>query len=206
MRIRSASSPSLAAIRPPSPSAKRFFEGKKLNVETTLVAIPCEPNACAASSTSGSPKARSSSIGAGRPNRCTGMIAFVRSVIARSTSAGSRFSVAGSMSTKTGVAPRRAIASAVAKNVNAGQMTSSPSPIPSASSASTSASVPLATPIACWTPRYSAASRSNALDLGAEDEAAAVEGAGERLFQLRDERRVLRLDVNERNRLHEGPS
>ena len=30
------------------------------------------------------------------------------------------------MSAKTGVAPRRAIASAVAKNVNAGQITSSP--------------------------------------------------------------------------------
>ena len=81
------------------------------------------------------------------------MIAFVRAVIARATSAGSRFSVAGLMSAKTGVAPRRAIASAVAKNVNAGQITSSPAPIPSASSASTSASVPLATPIACWTPR-----------------------------------------------------
>ena len=43
------------------------------------------------------------------------------------------------------------------------------------------------------------------LDLGAEDEAAAVEGAGERLLELRDEGRVLRLDVNERNRLHAGP-
>ena len=49
-------SASLTAIRPPSPSAKRFFDGKKLNVETTLVAIPCEPNACAASSISGRPK------------------------------------------------------------------------------------------------------------------------------------------------------
>ena len=42
------------------------------------------------------------------------MIAFVRGVIRAATSAGSRFSVAGSMSAKTGVAPRRAIASAVA--------------------------------------------------------------------------------------------
>ncbi len=42
------------------------------------------------------------------------MIAFVRSVILRSTSAGSRLSVTGSMSAKTGVAPRRAIDSAVA--------------------------------------------------------------------------------------------
>ena len=50
----------------------------------------------------------------GRPKRCTGMIAFVRAVIRRSTSSGSRFSVTGSMSAKTGVAPTRAIASAVA--------------------------------------------------------------------------------------------
>ena len=42
------------------------------------------------------------------------MIAFVRGVIFRSTSAGSRLSVAGSMSAKTGVAPIRAIDSAVA--------------------------------------------------------------------------------------------
>ncbi len=42
------------------------------------------------------------------------MIARVRSVIFAATSAGSRFNVAGSMSAKTGVAPRRAIDSAVA--------------------------------------------------------------------------------------------
>src|SRR4051794_9034159 len=70
------------------------------------------------------------------------------------------------MSAKTGVAPRRAIDSAVAKNVNAGQITSSPGPMPSASSTSTIASVPLPTPIVSGTPRYSAASRSNALTFG----------------------------------------
>ena len=42
------------------------------------------------------------------------MIALVRSVIRRSTSAGSRFRVTGSISANTGVAPRRAIDSAVA--------------------------------------------------------------------------------------------
>ena len=42
------------------------------------------------------------------------MIAFVRGVIRRSTSAGSRLSVLGSMSANTGVPPTRAIASAVA--------------------------------------------------------------------------------------------
>ena len=42
------------------------------------------------------------------------MIAFVRGVILAATSSGSRLSVAGSMSANTGVAPTRAIASAVA--------------------------------------------------------------------------------------------
>ena len=50
----------------------------------------------------------------GRPKRCTGMIARVRSVIFAATSSGSRLSVTGSMSAKTGVAPRWAIDSAVA--------------------------------------------------------------------------------------------
>ena len=79
-----------------------------------MPAMSGEPNACAASSTIGTPNPVSSASGAGRPKRCTGRIAFVRGVIFRSTSAGSRFSVTGSMSTKTGVASRRAIASAVA--------------------------------------------------------------------------------------------
>jgi len=47
--MRSASSASLTATRPPSPSAKRFFVGKKLKVDAMLVAIPPAPNACAAS-------------------------------------------------------------------------------------------------------------------------------------------------------------
>ena len=94
------------------------------------------------------------------------MIAFVRDVSRRSTSAGSRFSVAASTSANTGVAPTRAIDSAVAKNVNAGQMTSSPAPIPSASRTSTSASVPFATPTVSGTPRYSAASCSKAATFG----------------------------------------
>ena len=66
------------------------------------------------------------------------------------------------MSAKTGNAPTRLTASAVAKKVNDGQITSSPAPISSASRARTIASVPLATPSACATPRYSAASRSKA--------------------------------------------
>ena len=42
------------------------------------------------------------------------MIALVRGVIRAATSSGSRLSVSGSTSAKTGFAPRRAIASAVA--------------------------------------------------------------------------------------------
>src|SRR5581483_1538254 len=159
MRSRAASFGSLTEIRPPSPRAKRFFVGKKLNVEAMLVAIPAAPKACAASSITGTPNP--ARLGAGRPKRCTGIRAFVRSVSLRSTSDGSRFSVTGSMSTKTGVAPTRAIASAVAKNVNAGQTTSSPAPMPRASSTRTSASVPFAQLTVSRTPSFSAASRSN---------------------------------------------
>jgi hypothetical protein len=115
IRIVSATASSVHATRPPSPSAKRFFVGKKLNVEQTpVVATPSAPNAWAASSRSGMPSAASSPRGAGRPKRWTGTIAFVRSVIRPETSAGSRLSVTGSMSANTGVAPTRAIASAVA--------------------------------------------------------------------------------------------
>jgi hypothetical protein len=51
------------------------------------------------------------------PNKCTGMIARVRDVIAPSIRAGSRLKVTGSISTNTGLAPTRAIDPAVAKNV-----------------------------------------------------------------------------------------
>jgi hypothetical protein len=76
--------------------------------------MPSAPKACAASSTIVTPSSASSASGAGFPKRWTGTIAFVRGVIRRATSAGSRFSVARSTSAKTGVAPRFAIGSAVA--------------------------------------------------------------------------------------------
>ena len=84
MRRRCARSASLTEMSPPSPRANRFLVGKKLNVEAMLVAIPPAPNACAASSITGSPKPLKSA--AGLPKRCTGMSAFVRSVMRRSTS------------------------------------------------------------------------------------------------------------------------
>ena len=55
------------------------------------------------------------------------------------------------------------------------------------------------------TPRYAAASSSNAVDVRAEDEPARLEHVAEALLQLVEERRVLRLDVNERDRRHGGP-
>ncbi len=89
--------------------------GKKLNVEhTPVAATPGAPNACAASSITGSPSSASRSSGAGLPKRCTGMIAFVRAVMRAATSSTSTLSVTASMSANTGVAPARAIASAVA--------------------------------------------------------------------------------------------
>src|ERR1035437_3545621 len=94
------------------------------------------------------------------------MIALVRGVILRATSAGSMFIVSRSMSANTGVAPSRAIGSAGAEKVKAGQMTSSPGPTPSALSTSVIASVPLPQPTACATPRCAAASLSNALTFG----------------------------------------
>ena len=83
--------------------------------------------------------------------------------------------------------------------MNDGQITSSPAPIPIASSESTSASVPLATPIACGSVEVGGGLALERLDLGAEDEAARLEDLGETLLELRDEWRVLRLDVDERN-------
>ena len=66
--------------------------------------------------------------------------------------------------------------------------------------------MPFATPIACSTPRYAAASSSKALDVRAEDEPPGVEDFGDSLLQLVQQRRVLRLDVNERDLRHGGAS
>src|SRR5690606_8427543 len=85
----------------------------------------------------------------------------VRSVIADRTDAGSTLNVAGSMSANTGRSPAFQTAPALAKNVNAGTITSSPGSRSSARSTSSSASVPLAHATACGTPRCAAASASN---------------------------------------------
>ncbi len=64
----------------------------------------------AASSTTGTPRRRAMPMSAARshgmPSWCTSSSAFVRGVMAASTSAGSMLNVAGSMSTNTGTAPQ----------------------------------------------------------------------------------------------------
>ena len=74
MRTRSASSASSVVIAPPSPKHGRFLEGKKLNVpiapSAPARASPVlDPAACAASSSTGTPSAAISPIGATLPKR-----------------------------------------------------------------------------------------------------------------------------------------
>ncbi|MGB9074990.1 MAG: hypothetical protein WCC22_20310 [Terriglobales bacterium] len=92
------------------------------------------------------------SISAHCPYKWTGKIARTLSGRRfrnhRSTGAVSRFSVSGSTSIRTGVAPARTMALAEAKKLNAAVMTESPGRTPAATSASQSASVPDAQPTA----------------------------------------------------------
>ena len=77
----------------------------------------------------------------GRPAKCTGRIARVRSPTTAAAAAGSRFMVAGSTSTSTGVAPAWMMALTVAANVSAVVITSSPGCTSSASIERCSAAV-----------------------------------------------------------------
>jgi len=90
--------------------------------------------AWAASSTTQSPWAwamrHTSSMGAGRPVRCTGMMPRVRGVMAASSLEGSRFRVTGSMSTSTGTPPCRRTVLSVDTQVSAVVITSSPGWMP----------------------------------------------------------------------------
>jgi hypothetical protein len=119
IRTRSAISASFVVTAPPSPKQPRFLEGKKLNV----AAVPSEPGrpleevepaAWAASSSTGTPSASISAMGATLPNRCTAIAAFVRGVSAALTVSGVTQYVLGSTSQKTGRAPVGGIASAEA--------------------------------------------------------------------------------------------
>ena len=69
------------------------------------------------------------------PNKCTGIIALVFSVTLLATCSGSILNVCVDTSTNTGVAPQYKTTFAVATQVNAGTITSSPGPIPIAANA-----------------------------------------------------------------------
>ena len=86
--------------------------------------------------------------------------------MARASLSGSRLKVLGSMSTNTGVAPRRLITSAVAKKVKGVVKIASPGPTFSAIRAMSRESVPDAQPIQCLTPTNSASLFSNSLISG----------------------------------------
>src|SRR5581483_3341191 len=94
------------------------------------------------------------------------MIAFVRELTSSATHAGSTFSVPGSTSAKTGVAPVCTITFAVAGQVIGVVITSSPAPIPVATSARCIAAVPDETAIAWLAPTYSAKRRSSSAARG----------------------------------------
>src|SRR5215469_16958540 len=91
-----------------------------------------------------------------------------------STSAGERLNVAGSMSQKSGRAPVRAIVPAVAKKVKGLVITASPVPISNAINARSSASVP-------------------------EDEMLTLADTPDGCLDLRGERGVLGLEIEERD-------
>jgi len=122
----------------------------------TLCPSYCTHWAWAASSITSSPcsfaMAFNAFMGAGCPAKCTGMMAFVRGVSAASTADGSRQKVSRSTSTMMGVALHSTTALAVATNVYAGTITSSPASIPPASKATRNATVPLHTAMPCLVP------------------------------------------------------
>ena len=94
------------------------------------------------------------------------MTALVRGVIAASIASGEMQNESGSMSTKTGVAPARATALAVAAKVKDGTITSSPAPMPSAIRAMCRADVPELTATHSRPPTTAANSCSKAATCG----------------------------------------
>src|SRR5205807_10215349 len=94
------------------------------------------------------------------------MMAFVRLVILRSTSAGSTLKVRGSMSANTTVAPVYRIAFADAMNVNDGTMTSSPGPTSIEASARCKPVVQEVVAMPCFAPTYAATAFSNSATFG----------------------------------------
>ena len=179
--MRSASAGSRVETSPPSPgrrgSCREEAEGAGgADRPGTQAAASCAEG-LAASSITGMPSASSAS-GAGR--RTGGRRGWPASRDASATSAGSRFSEAARCRRRRACRRPGDTASAVAKNVNAGQITSSPGPTP-------------------WRPGRGRARRCRrdpdclprrgrrglcleGADLRAEDELARLEDAGEAVF------------------------
>lgn len=165
----SASSGVRGMTMPPWPQVRFLIGPNEKQVSAPLAPtrrVSCrDPNACAASSMTTTPRSSSCSSMAerstGRPPNRTGMTAAVLSVTASMTSWSLTHRVAESMSTKCGVAPTARMACTVAQNVMDGTITSRPGPIPAASRAVWRAAVPEATATASGTPRKSAIRRSN---------------------------------------------
>ncbi len=103
---------------------------------------------------------------AGKPYKSTGIIALVCLLITFSIDSNVIVYVSSSISAKTGFAPVRSIASAVAEKVKEGRITSSRGPMFAARRAACKADVPLDTAIACLIPIYSANLCSNSITRG----------------------------------------
>src|SRR5215210_7643474 len=150
---------------PPSPAATFFvaYNEKQVAADRPPIFLPryALSTAWAASSITGRPSSQSGSRSQTWPARCTGRIAFVRSVTAPATSFESRLRSESRTSTKTGFAPVWTITFAVAGQVIGVVITSSRGPTSSATSARVIAAVPDETARAYFAPVYSAKRRSN---------------------------------------------
>ena len=106
------------------------------------------------------------SMSRGRPPKCTGTMSFVRSVMAAARISGVTFSVSGSTSTSTGVAPRWIAQFGPAMKLRAGRMTSSPRSTPSTFMPRCSPAVHELRAAARTTPTWTATISSNLFVLG----------------------------------------
>ena len=85
----------------------------------------------------------------------------------------------------------------MAKNVNVGQITSSPGPMPIAISEQSRASVPLLTPIACFVWQYAARFFSNFSTCGPKDQGLRVANFIDGAADFIADGKILRLQIQE---------
>ncbi len=202
IRTRSATASSRHVTSPPSPSAKRFFVGKKLNVEQTPVcAMPSAPNACAASSISGSPSAASSASGRRPPEEVDGHDRLRPRRDARGDVLGveverRRVDV---REDRRRTDTRDRLGRRVERERRADHLVAATDPERVEREHERVGPVRDADRVRHAEERGRLALER--LDLGAEDEATGLEDGGEALLELWNERRVLRLHVDERDLL-----